>query len=79
MTALLLSFLSSPTMLAIGAAFIAALGWGFNQRLVGARKERAKQAASEAKARDVADDVDNDVGALTPAQRRERLGKWSKS
>ncbi len=40
---------------------------------------RAEQAASEAKARDIADQVENDVGALTPAQKRENLKKWSKS
>ena len=40
--------------------------------------ERAKQAAAEAKARDVADQVDNDVGAMTPEQRKEALKKWAR-
>lgn len=62
---------------ALGAAIIAAMGWGFKQRLTGARLEREKQAREEAKARDVADDVDNDVGALTPIQKRENLKKWA--
>lgn len=38
----------------------------------------SKQAASEAKARDIADQVDNDVGALTPDQRRKGLKSWSR-
>lgn len=63
----------------LGAAIIAAMGWGFKQRLTGARLEREKQAREEAKARDVADQVDNDLGALTPIQKRENLKKWSKS
>lgn len=69
--------LSNPTILAILAGFIAAMGWGFKQRLAGAKAERDKQSREEAKARDVADDVDNDVGALTPIQKRENLKKWA--
>lgn len=79
MTALLLSLASNPTILAILAGIVATIGWGFKQRLAGAAKERAKQAQAEAKARDMADQVDNDVGALTPAQAREALQQWSKS
>jgi hypothetical protein len=60
-------------------AAIAALAWGWKQRSAGAAKERARQAAADAKARDVADDVQNDVGAMTPEQRREALRKWAKS
>ncbi len=71
--------LLGPKLLGILAAFVAMIAWGFNQRLVGARKERAKQAAAEAKANDISNDVDNDLGALTPEQRREALKKWSKS
>jgi hypothetical protein len=78
MTAIL-ALVSNPTILAILAGIVGAIGWGFRQRLAGAAKERAKQAQAEAKARDVADQVDNDVGALTPAQAREALSKWSKS
>ena len=78
LAALLSSLFSSPTILAILAGIIGALGWGFKQRLAGAAKERAKQAASEAKARDVADLVENDIGAMTPEQRREALRKWAR-
>lgn len=79
MTALLLSFISSPTLVGILAAIVGGLGWGFHQRLAGAKAERAKQAAAEAKARGVFDQVDNDVGAIPPAQARDELKSWSKS
>lgn len=64
-----------PFILALGGALL----WGWKQRSAGAAKERAKQAAADAKARDIADDVQNDVGAMTPEQRREALRKWAKS
>ena len=60
---------------------IGALGLGFaalKLRQSGAASERAKQAAAEAKARDIRDQVDNDLGTLTPAQQREELKKWAK-
>lgn len=63
-----------PYIAAIGAAL--ALLW--QQRRAGAKAERAKQAEREAKARDIADQVDNDVGALPPADARKELGKWSR-
>lgn len=63
-----------PYIAAIGAAL--ALLW--QQRLAGAKAERAKQAEREAKARDIADQVDNDVGALPPEVVKKELGKWSR-
>lgn len=75
MTALVLSLLSNPTLLAIMAGIIGALGWGFKQRLTGARLEREKQAKAEQKARDVADEVQSDVGAMSPDQVRAELAK----
>lgn len=55
----------------IGAALLYA-------RKTGKDAVKAEQASEEAKARDVADQVENDVGALTPAQKREGLLKWAK-
>jgi hypothetical protein len=60
------------------AGVLGLLGWGIAQRRSGAKAERAKSALREAKARDVADEVDNDIGTLTPTQARERLRKWSR-
>ena len=80
MTALLSMLAAKATPYIIGggailAAFVAAYVKG---RLSGAKLERQKQAASEAKARDIKDQVDNDVGALPADLARKELGKWSK-
>lgn len=48
MTALLAFLLSNPAIIAIGAAIIGALGFGFQQRLAGAKAERNAQKAKEA-------------------------------
>ncbi|RWA92628.1 ABC transporter permease [Mesorhizobium sp.] len=74
-----LSFLSgNPATLGVVASLIAALGWGFHQRLAGARVERARQAASEAAARDIAGQVDNDIGALPADAVRKELKSWAR-
>lgn len=78
MSALVLSLLESPTVLAIIAAVIGALGYGLQQRRAGAAKERERQAEREREARDVADQVENDVGALPPDGARKELGRWSR-
>ncbi|MER9655693.1 ABC transporter permease [Mesorhizobium sp. M0152] len=78
MSALLTFFLGNPDVLGIGAAIIAGLGWGVRQRLAGERTERARQAALEAAARDVADEVQNDVGALPAAAARKELKSWAR-
>ncbi|PAP93978.1 ABC transporter permease [Mesorhizobium wenxiniae] len=79
MSAILGFFLSNPTILAIGAGIIAVAGAWFKGSLSGAKAERNKQAAAEAKARDIADQVDNDIGALPADAARKELGQWSKS
>lgn len=79
MGAFLLSILSSPTVLAILAGIAAAIGWGVGQRRAGAAAERARQAERERRARTIADEVDNDVGAMPPAEARKELSRWSRS
>jgi hypothetical protein len=78
LSGLFLSFLANPTVLLILGGIAAAFGWGVKQRRAGAKAERAKQAEREAKARDIADQVDNDIGAMPPEQRREALRKWAR-
>lgn len=78
MSAIVTFFFSNPTMLAIGAGVIAAAAAWFKGRLSGAKAERAKQAEAEIKARDIADAVDNDVGALPPDAARAELDKWAR-
>lgn len=63
-----------PYVAAVGAALLLVL----QQRRAGAKAERAKQAERDAKARDIADQVDNDVGALPPEVVKKELGKWSR-
>lgn len=63
MTALVLSLLSSPTLLAILGGVIAVVGAFIKGRLDGAKKERTKQRAKEADAyerhlQDIADAAD---------------------
>jgi hypothetical protein len=82
MTALLSFLLGNPAISGMLASVIAALGWGFHQRLAGARAERvaerARQAAAEAAARDIADQVDNDIGALPAGTARKELKSWAR-
>lgn len=63
-----------PYVAAVGAALLLVL----QQRRAGAKAERAKQAEREAKARDIADQVDNDVGTLPPKTVKKELGRWSR-
>jgi len=77
-TALTAWFLSNPTILAVGAGLLGAMGWGFRQRLAGAAAERNKQAAAEARARDTSDQIQNDIGALPPDAVRKEAKTWAK-
>jgi hypothetical protein len=79
MSALTAFFVGSPTILAVLAGVIGALTWGFHQRLAGAKAEASRQAEADIKARDLADQVDNDIGTLPAAAARKELGRWSRS
>lgn len=48
----------------------------FQQRRAGAKAERAKREAAEDRAKAIADQVQNDVGALPPGAAKEELRKW---
>ena len=76
MTALLFTLIGKfwPVLLAV----FGALFWGLKQRRAGAQAERDKQARAEQKARDIADEVDNDIGTLPPDAARKELGKWAR-
>lgn len=71
MSALLLQFWP---YIAAGAAALFGL-FKYRQSII--QGERAKQAASEAKARDIADEIDDAVAGRTPDENRKELGKWS--
>lgn len=74
MTALLLGAAAKLWPYIIGALGLAFGAWRLRQS--GANAEKAKQAKAEAKARDIADEVDNDIGAVPPAEAREELKRW---
>lgn len=76
MTALALAILAKLWPYLIGGTALLVGAWKVRQS--GVNAERSRQAQEEARARDIADQVDNDLGALTPAQARERLRQWSK-
>lgn len=79
MTAILAAIFTNPTVLAILAGIAAAIGWGVKKQRDGAAKERARQAEAERKARTIADEVENDIGAMPPAEARKELSRWSRS
>jgi len=60
------------------ASFIAALGWGFHQRLAGTKAERARQTVAEPAARALADQVDNNIGILPAGAVKRELKSWAK-
>lgn len=76
MTALALSLLAKLWPYLIGGSGLLFAAWKL--RRSGAQAERAKQAKAEQKAREVADQVDNDIGAMPPDQAREALKRWAK-
>lgn len=64
--------------LILGGAIIAFFAHGARQRVLGARKERAKQDAAEKLARDVHNEVQNDMASLPGSKAREELGTWDR-
>jgi hypothetical protein len=58
-------------------AAVAGLGFLWSAYAKGKAAERAKQIEAEAKARDISDQVQNDVGALPADAARKELGQWS--
>jgi len=64
--------------IAVSSFILAILGAFFKGRLSGARAKRVRQAESRQAARDVADKVDNDVGALPKELKRKELGTWAR-
>ncbi|CAN7599744.1 ABC transporter permease [Mesorhizobium amorphae] len=78
MSAILAFLLGNKTILGIGAAIIGALGFGFQQRLAGAKAERNKQAVERLAARDEADKIDQAVAGMSDAEVLKEQAKWSR-
>lgn len=79
MTALLTFLAGKAATYFVGAAvIIAAFAATFIKgRLSGAALERQKQAASEARAKSVADEIDDAVAGRTPDANRNELKDWT--
>lgn len=69
---------SNPTLIAIMGGLLAVLVAFLKGNSRGARLERDKQAKAEQKARDVRDEVQSDIGSMSPDQVRAELGKRAK-
>lgn len=67
-----------PYILAAGSAVVALFIAFIRGQSAGSSKERAKQLQERQEARTIADEVDNDVGAMPPSEARKELGEWSK-
>ncbi|WAX94137.1 hypothetical protein N7E70_021030 [Aminobacter sp. NyZ550] len=67
--------LSNPTLLAVMGGLLAALVAFLKGNSRGARRERDRQARAEQKARDIADEVQSDIGAMSPDQLRAELAR----
>ncbi|WP_432284140.1 hypothetical protein SLT36_20330 [Aminobacter sp. BA135] len=67
--------LSNPTLLAVMGGLLAALVAFLKGNSRGARRERDRQARAEQKARDVRDEVQSDIGAMSADQVRAELAK----
>ena len=67
--------LSNPTLLAVMGSLLAALVAFLKGNSRGARRERDRQATAEQKARDIACEVQSDIGAMSPDQLRAELAR----
>jgi hypothetical protein len=65
-----------PWIIAAGAALGALWGLFASAKKAGKAEARAEQAAADAKARDTADQIDNDIHTMPIEMRREQLRKW---
>lgn len=75
---IILWLLTNPTVLAIIAGVVGAFGWGWKQRRAGAAKERSKREAADRMVEDIADQIQNDVRAMSPEQVDAELRKRSR-
>jgi hypothetical protein len=65
-------------LIALGGVLAAVLAAFLKGRIEGARAERARRAEAEIRARDIADEVQNDVGAMLPDAARKELSRWAR-
>ena len=73
---IILWLISNPTIIAIVAGVIGALGYGFKQRRAGAQAERDKQARARVEAIKDRKEIDDEVDSLAPADLDTRFKRW---
>lgn len=71
----LLSLLLNPTVLAVLAGIVGFFGYGKYKERIGAKKEIAKRDAADKRANDIADEIQSDVGSMSPEQIDAELRK----
>jgi len=71
-------FGSNSFLIALGGILVALIAAFFKGRVEGAKAERAKHAQAEISARDIADEIQNDVGAMPPDVARKELRRWAR-
>ena len=70
--------MSNSILIALGGVLVAVIAAFFKGRIEGAKAERTKHAEAEIRARDIADEVQNDVGAMPPDAARKELSRWDR-
>jgi hypothetical protein len=65
-------------LIALGGMLVAVTVAFFRGRIEGAKAERAKHAQAEISVRDIANEIQNDVGAMPPEIARKELGRWAR-
>ena len=65
-------------LIALGGVLVAVLAAFVKGRIAGARAERTRKAEAETTARDIADQVQNDVGAMPSDAARKELSRWGR-
>jgi hypothetical protein len=65
-------------LIALGGFLVALIAAFFKGRIEGAKAERTRQAKAEIDTRDIADEIDNDIGAMPPDAARKELGRWAR-
>ncbi|MER8567616.1 hypothetical protein NKH85_17120 [Mesorhizobium sp. M0924] len=71
-------FFHNPTVIAIGAGVVLAIGAWIKGRLSGSRAEKAKHDAERLAARTEADKIDQAVAGMTDAEVLKGQAKWSR-
>jgi hypothetical protein len=65
-------------LIVLGGFLVALIAAFFKGRIEGAKAERTKQTEAEIGARDMADEIQDDVSAMPPDIARKELSRWAR-